>query len=183
MIRTRYRKGGLALLGLVAVLAIAASLGRPIAGDGAAACPIDGFAAGDPPVDATHIFCGDINDRGRAVGFHSRPGGDTPATVSRIETVSPERGRPGIYTLRDFIITVDGEAAQKPISTMFPDSCSREDVLAAIRHAFRNATSHDGNRFDGPSGSRCTDDRGQPFPIRGYTSQRGGFHIRTAYPN
>jgi hypothetical protein len=183
MIGTRYRKGGLALLGLLAVLAIAVSLGRPVAGNGPDACPIEGFAAGDPPVDATHIFCGDINDRGRAVGFHARPDGDTPDTVSGIETLSPERGRPGIYTLRDFTITVDGVAADKPLSTMFPDSCSREEVLAAIRHAFHNATSVEGNRFDGPSGTRCTDDRGDPFPIRGYTSNRGGFHIRTAYPN
>ena len=38
----------------------------------------DVFSDGDPPVNLVHIFCGQINKYGQAIGFHSRPNGIDP---------------------------------------------------------------------------------------------------------
>jgi hypothetical protein len=174
----RLTLGAIVALAVGVVAALQVGGGTP-----AVACPIDGFVGADPPIDAAHIFCGDINRDGEAVGFHARPGGIDPATVSGTGRSTPEPEVPGVYVLRDFTITVAGRSARKPISTMFPDACDRDAVLAAIRHAYDAATETDGNRFRGLSGPTCTDAEGEPFPVTGFTSTRGGLHIRTAYPN
>ena len=36
----------------------------------------------EPSVALTHIFCGQINSKGEAEGFHSRPGGEDPPSAS-----------------------------------------------------------------------------------------------------
>ncbi len=146
------------------------------------ACP-QPWSSGSPAVKAQHIFCGEINGKGRAVGFHSRPGGRNPATVANTEESRPDPRHPGLYTISRFHITEHGRTEVKTLSTMFPDRCDKDAVIAAIQHAFAHGT-RTGDGFSGPSGPTCTDHRGQGFRIQGYTGSRGGRTvIMTAYPN
>ena len=146
------------------------------------ACPRP-WSSGSPAVKADHIFCGEINAKGRAVGFHSRPGGRNPDTVANTDESRPDPRHPGIYTISRFHITEHGRTEVKTLSTMFPDRCDSDAVIAAIQHAYAHGT-RTADRFAGPSGPTCTDNRGQGFRIQGYTGNRGGRTvIMTAYPN
>jgi hypothetical protein len=153
--------------------------GREVSGRGACR---NGLSGGSPQVELRHIFCGEINRGGKAVGFHSRPGGVNPETVSGTREGRPVRGHPGLYNLTRFQITQNGETATKGISTLYPDKCSASDVIAAVQYAYNNGEVH-GQQFRGMSGPSCTGDDGQPFPIMGFTGGRGGARIRTGYPN
>lgn len=142
----------------------------------------EGPSSGTPRVETRHIFCGEINRRGLAVGFHSRPRGRNPPTVSGTGAPRSVAGHPGLYNLIRFQISEGGQTGTKGISTMYPDKCSAADVVAAIQHAYNNGQ-HNEERFTGPSGPSCTDADGRPFPIAGFTGRRGGLHIRTGYPD
>ncbi|HEX3531684.1 MAG TPA: EndoU domain-containing protein [Thermoanaerobaculia bacterium] len=128
------------------------------------------WSATDPPVNMTHIFNGQINQRGKPVGFHSRPGGTNPPTA-RVVRVLDGPNRAGVYTA-DVEIR-DGSRWLGKNSTLYPDAMSREEVIAAVLNAFhsRSGGSDGGEKFRGPSG------RG--FTIEGYF-QNG--RINSAYP-
>jgi Bacterial EndoU nuclease len=169
-------------------LGLTATLGLLSAGATSAAaqiiCPLP-IWPGPPPIDQNHIFCGDINAAGNAVGFHSRPGGVNPvltngvaAVVGGFVTVPP--GAPaGIYRLNNFTInTLAGGAAVKAFSTMFPDHCSQANVLAAIANAAAGAAP---GAFLGMSGPTCQAGvPPAPFPITGFINAAGV--VVTAYP-
>jgi hypothetical protein len=141
------------------------------------------LAAGAPPVKAQHIFCGELRHDGKATGFHSRPGGQNPPSVSETEDRRADPKRPGIYTLYRFRITDHGRSGVKTMSTMFPDHCDADAVIAAIRHAWNTGTRQD-RSFSGQSGPTCHDGNDKPFRIRGFTGmQDGRIVIVTAYPN
>ena len=122
----------------------------------------------EPPVNLTHIFAGQINKRGKPTGFHSRPGGRNPPTA-RVVHILDGPNRDGVYTA-DVEIRDGGQWLEKT-STLYPDAMSRDDVTAAVLHAFRSRSPGGGEKFRGPSG------RG--FTIEGYF-QNG--RINTAYP-
>ncbi|MSP03414.1 MAG: hypothetical protein EXR07_20590 [Acetobacteraceae bacterium] len=142
----------------------------------------DGLSAGSPRVELRHVFCGEINRRGQAVGFHSRPGGVNPPTVRDTGTPRPVPGYPGLYNLTQFQIAQDGQTGIKGISTFFPDKCSAGDVVAAIQFAFSNGHRKE-EQFRGMSGPGCTTADGRQFPITGFTGGREGSHVRTGYPD
>lgn len=127
----------------------------------------------EPPISLTHVFEGEINRRGKAVGFHHRPGGRDPshACVTRILD-GPNAA--GVYTAE--VAVWDGDAgrwrAKSALSSMFPDRLTRNQVIAAVLHAFRNAVVRKGAAFTGPSGHR--------FAVRGYVLRDG--RIITAFP-
>lgn len=146
-----------------------------------ARCPMP-METGTPPVRGEHIFCGEVRHDGRAVGFHSRPGGRNPPSVSETTEKRADPRRPGLYTLFRFRITEDGWSGIKSVSTMFPDHCDAYEVVAAIQHAYRTGTKQDGG-FSGLSGPSCTDSSGKAFRIEGFTAMQGGrVVIVTAYP-
>lgn len=122
-----------------------------------------------PPVNLTHIFEGEINRKGRPVGFHARPGGRNPAGA-RLVRIVDRPNRLGVYTAEVEIRTHDGRWLQKR-STFYPDRMSREEVVAAILNAYRRRTTGDSEKFRGPSGLG--------FTIEGWY-QNG--RINTAYP-
>lgn len=126
------------------------------------------WSSTDPPINLTHIFEGQINKRGKPVGFHARPGGRNPQNA-RVLRILDGPNRAGVYTA-DVEIR-DGERWLQKSSTLYPDALSREQVIAAILRAFREREGGGGERFRGPSG------RG--FTIEGY-DQNG--RINTAYP-
>jgi len=118
-----------------------------------------------PAINLTHIFAGEINRRGKAVGFHSRPGGIDPHGSGIARIVDPPN-RIGVYTSVVWI----GRRGRTKFSTLYPDRLTRPQVIAAILAAFRHGQRR-GERFRGPSG--------HGFTVEGYF-QNGRIH--TAYP-
>lgn len=142
-------------------------------------CPQSPDRNGTPVVKTQHIFCGEII-RGRAKGFHSRPHGVNPATVTGTNSSRWSSGPEGVYLLRDFTIIQQGERGRKTLSTMFPDHCDRDAVIAAIRNAAKRA--RPSARFHGSSGKFCQ--AGSPpasFAITGFTDSQGA--VITAWPD
>ena len=121
-----------------------------------------------PPVNLTHVFEGEINKRGKPVGYHSRPGGKDPANA-RVTRVIDRPNRAGVYTAEVEIRS--GSRWLSKRSTFYPDRMDRAAVLQAILNAYKNRVSGSSEKFRGPSG------RG--FTIEGYY-QNG--RINTAYP-
>lgn len=140
------------------------------------ACPQGVFEEAAPPVNGDHIFCGEINKKGKATGFHSRPGGVNPATVTG---PAPTRNDT-VYTLNNFTITVGAKSGNKPISTMYPDTCDQKAVIAAIRNAATTGKVS-GKSFEGSSGTACTSG-GKPFTITGFFDEKDPRIIKTAWP-
>jgi len=122
-----------------------------------------------PPVNMVHIFEGEINRRGRPVGFHSRPGGKDPANA-RVVAVIDSPNRFGVYTAKVEIFS-SGDQWLSKRSTFYPDKMDREGVIAAVLHAYQNRVTGDDEKFRGPSGAG--------FTIEGYLL---GDKINTAYP-
>lgn len=122
-----------------------------------------------PRINLTHVFDGEINRKGRPVGFHARPGGRNPAGA-RVVRVLDRPNRQGVYTAAVEIRTEDGRWLEKR-STFYPDRMSRGEVVAAILNAYRRRTTGAAEKFRGPSE--------QGFTIEGY-HQNG--RINTAYP-
>jgi len=118
-----------------------------------------------PLINLTHIFYGEINRRGRPVGFHSRPGGIDPANSGIVRLID-RPNRAGVYTAMVWI----GRRGRSKFSTFYPDRLTRPMVVEAILSAYR-LSRHRGERFSGPSG--------HGFTIEGYI-QNG--RIQSAYP-
>ena len=81
-------------------------------------------------INQKHVFCGEWN-RNRAKGFHSRPEGINPDTVDAF-TVQDNPNAAGIYTGK---WSYKDRAGRNKFSSMFPDSCSVEQVLNSIAYA------------------------------------------------
>ena len=123
----------------------------------------------EPNINQWHIFGGEINRSGKPVGFHSRPGGQDPATA-RVKSIRDKPNRSGVYTAS--IEIQDGSQWKGKFSSFFPDSLSRDEVMQAVVNAYANSNNPKAQPFEGPSGLG--------FSIQGYTSDRGG--INTAFP-
>lgn len=121
----------------------------------------------DPPINLTHLFEGQINRRGKPVGFHARPGGVDPQGARWVRTVDGPN-RLGVYVAKVEIRATSGRWLGKT-STFYPDGFSEEEVIAAILAAFE--------RSDGSE--KWRGDSGAGFTIEGYF-QNG--RINTAYP-
>ena len=123
-----------------------------------------------PAINLEHVFEGQINRRGKPVGFHSRPGGVDPAGA-RVARIVSGPNRLGVYIAEVEIRSGSGRWLRKT-STFYPDDLSRDEVVAAILHAWEERRDLGGDKFQGPSG--------KGFTIEGYTLDDSG--INTAYP-
>ena len=123
----------------------------------------------NPNVNQWHIFDGEINRKGKPVGFHSRPNGKDPENA-RIRSIRDAPNRSGVYTAS--IEIRDGNQWKEKFSSFFPDSMSKDEVLTAVLNAYNNSKDPKAQPFEGPSGLG--------FKIQGYTSNKGG--INTAFP-
>ncbi len=121
-------------------------------------------------VNEEHVFEGEINRRGKPVGFHARPGGRDPAHA-RVERVRTGPNRLGVYVATVAIRDHDSNRWLEKRSSFFPDDMSRGDVLSVIRHAYANREPGQTDRWRGPSGLG--------FTVEGWVN-RG--RINTAYP-
>ncbi len=81
----------------------------------------------------THIFSGEINSRGKAVGYHSQTYTDTAGAV--VEGTLTTADAQGIYTGQ---VTVDGvaKAGNGGYSTFFPTDMTAQEVVDAINEAY-----------------------------------------------
>lgn len=122
-----------------------------------------------PAINLWHVFEGEINRKGKPVGFHSRPGGQDPANA-RVVKVKSQPNRAGIYTAT--IEVRDGNRWLQKFSSFFPDSMSQAQVTAAVVHAYKNSKNPKAQPWRGPSGHN--------FQIEGYTLSKGD--INTAFP-
>jgi hypothetical protein len=130
--------------------------------------PSEEWSPTSPPINVTHIFEGEINSRGKPVGFHSRPGGRDPQGA-RLVRVVDRPNRAGVYTAEVEIRSGSDWLPKR--STLYPDRLDRDAVIQAALHAFAGRTTGDAEKFRGPSGDG--------FTIEGYY-QNG--RINTAYP-
>jgi hypothetical protein len=127
------------------------------------------------PVEMPHILEGNINPKGKAGGYHSRPGGgDRPSATMTQKLDGPNAQ--GVYTGK---VSVTDPATgnlvpKKAASTFYPDTMSAADVEASVRHAYADAL-----RGGFTGNGAFNGDSGHGFRIEGY--ERGG-KIVTAYP-
>ncbi len=206
-------RSSLCLLGLAVGLLTAAS-GRAAVdcSDGAAVGNAalrpdhDGAQPGtfeNPWVNRHHVFCGEINRRGRPVGFHYRedgedprlgPGNNNPAAARITGRIKSQDGASGWRIYRGDDIEIWDDSLERYLlksgfSTFFPDGCSPSQVLASIRYAVlhsRRPLPANGGRFRGISGPAQIDERycyrrdaagrrEQPFPVTGFLNNRRGY--------
>ena len=119
-----------------------------------------------------HVFCGEWKDN-RPKGFHSRPNGINPSTVTNF-TVQDSPGAAGIYTGKWSHKNYPGRSK---FSTMFPDGCSMGQVLNSISYASANPEScPEGS----PAWVKCG--RNRPGPgsteiLSGYCTNNGEFFL------
>lgn len=123
-----------------------------------------------PAVNLEHIFDGQVNRRGKPVGFHSRPGGEDPPDA-RVVRIVEGPNETGVYVADVEIRNESGRWLRKR-STFFPDRLGREEVVAAILHAWEQREKGRNNPFRGPSG--------EGFIVEG--RPLAGGDINTAYP-
>lgn len=113
----------------------------------------------NPQINQRHIFCGEINAAGNAVGFHSRPGNHDPLVGPlaldpvAARTIGPRTymvpyglNQPNDYRYANANVEVFNVAtgtwvAKAGPSTFFPDSCTQQQVVASIRYAFMHLSS------------------------------------------
>ncbi len=142
----------------------------------------------NPPINQQHVFCGEWNWRkNRPAGFHSRPGGKNPATVDRLK-ISQRPNAKGLYGVR---WSYAGHPERQKFSSMFPDTCSRKQVLKSIIYAANHQkpcpadaphwTRCGSNRPDNDSEGYCKALDGTFFTI-GFATLRNSNKINTAFP-
>ena len=122
-----------------------------------------------PEMNLHHIFEGEINRKGKPVGYHSRPGGNDPAGA-RLVRIRDKANSTGVYTAT--IAIKDGSQWKEKFSSFFPDNMSSDQVVEIIIHAYNNSSNKKKQPWQGPSG--------HGFDIQGYTTRQGG--INTAFP-
>lgn len=152
-------------------------------------CPnISHWSETNPPINQQHVFCGEWNKRkDRPVGFHSRPGGENPATVGQLKITQGPNAK-GLYGVR---WSYDGRPERQKFSSMFPDTCRRDQVLKSIVYAARHPKSCPP---DAPHWMRCGSNKphsdgegychaldGTSFTI-GLATLRNSNKINTAFP-
>jgi hypothetical protein len=123
----------------------------------------------DPQINLWHVFEGEINRKGKPVGFHSRPGGKDPKNA-RLVSIKSVPNKAGVYTA--MIEIRDDDHWKEKFSSFFPDKLNKRAVINIILHAFENSPAPNKQPWTGPSGTG--------YSVQGYTSSRGG--INTAFP-
>ncbi|MDQ7009393.1 MAG: EndoU domain-containing protein [Candidatus Gracilibacteria bacterium] len=124
-----------------------------------------------PQINETHIFCGEINSRGKPTGFHSKIDGKIPETINVLETEN--KNKFGVYTAKIEVYHIKNKIFKNKFSSIFPDNLSKKEVERAILNAWENKYFYKESQFKGESGLG--------FEIWGYT-YKGENKINTAYP-
>lgn len=124
----------------------------------------------EPSLNLVHIFCGEINSRGKPVGYHARFQGKDPDTA-RVTRILDPANDAGVYTAR--IEVRDNGSWKEKFSSFFPDRLDQGEVVRLILSAYEE--SGGGQRWEGVSGAG--------FRVQGYEIEvEGETRINTAYP-
>lgn len=102
-----------------------------------------------PPVNLSHLFCGEVNRRGEAVGYHATLGrrSEGEARIARLLQPPDDKGIYVALACRD-----EARARRCKRSTFFPDSLDAEAVLAAVLQAYHGRERLDGRgKWCGPT--------------------------------
>ena len=136
------------------------------------------WSATEPPVNLTHIFCGEINRRGRPVGFHARPHGADPPNARLIDVTDGPNAL-GVYTAEVAVRrpATGWQTADEKFSSFFPDRMTPQQVLDAVLAAFHDAQGGDARNGQG----KWRGDPGLGFLIEGWLLPDGR-RINTAWP-
>lgn len=125
----------------------------------------------DPALNITHIFEGEINRRGKPVGFHVFPP-DKGYPNSRIKEFLSGPNKSGVTTAIVEILDKKENKWKDKFSSLFPKSLSRQEIITAILKASSLSELEKGAKWRGKSG--------YGFYIEGYRYNDGA--INTAYP-
>jgi hypothetical protein len=179
---------GLSLLAIAVLGSLSnAADGTPAAIDCASLAHWTKFAQ-PPQVNQLHVFCGEWK-RQAPTGFHSRPAGLLPGTVAGFKVTQPANAQ-GVY---GGSWSYAGQPHSVKFSTMFPDSCSMQQVLNSIVYAAAHPRRCPANAPDwavcGPNrppstGSKpttfCAADDGTVFLIA--MAKLSGGRVNSAFP-
>lgn len=124
-----------------------------------------------PAINLTHIFIGEINDRGKASGFHFRPK-EQDLGNTRIKKILSGPNKSGVYTAIVEILDRNSGKWREKFSSIFPDRLKKTALIKAILSAYRQNGLTGSRKWRGPSGFG--------FLIEGYILKDG--RIITAYP-
>ena len=124
-----------------------------------------------PAVNATHIFIGEINRRGKPTGFHAKTNGQIPKDA-KILAIKSRPNQAGVYTAQVGIYDKRTQQWKEKFSTIYPDAMQPAEIIKAVLHAYNNRNPGKTQPWRGPSG--------HGFPIEGYVLNDG--RINTAYP-
>ncbi|WP_162094859.1 EndoU domain-containing protein [Pseudomonas chlororaphis] len=129
-----------------------------------------------PPTNEEHIFCGEVDLTAKppaAKGFHSAPNGATPSTIAlkanstitltATPSISLSLGPDHSYTLKDFEVISGTTKATKNISSMFPNTCTADQVLKSIEYA-ASQTAIKSNKCKSPAWAECGPSAPTPIP-------------------
>jgi Bacterial EndoU nuclease len=99
--------------------------------------------AASAKIDMPHILEGNLNAKGKAVGFHARPDGIDPPNARMTQQIglkNPQDVYVGRVEIRD---PVTGnwipKKSNKGTSTLYPDHMTPKEIEAAVRHAYADA--------------------------------------------
>lgn len=164
-------------LGVMAGLLVA---GPAPAADPQCPSPAYHFSATAPQINLRHIFCGEVNNKGKNVGFHSTQAlgqiGVPTLVAGTLHTVNA----PDIFTA-----TSQFPNGGNKFSTFFPNDCSQDQIVESILYAVGHAEPYHPWGQVGPSApaggavvGHCLNG-GAPFRIR--FAEKDG-QINTAFP-
>ncbi|GIW28730.1 MAG: hypothetical protein KatS3mg070_2093 [Meiothermus sp.] len=128
-------------------------------------------------VNIAHIFEGEINKKGKAVGFHYFGDGTLAMGKARIDQVVDPPNAKGFYRAKVSVFnpTTRQWVAKGPVSSMWPDSWTPQEVFDDILSAFQNATFK-------PGSAEWTGISARGTQVRGYLLDGTKDLINTAFP-
>jgi len=133
-----------------------------------------------PKLNLSHVFEGEINKRGKPVGYHARFQGQDPERAMVLKIISGPN-QAGVYTGSVEILDVQKNRwKRKSFSSFFPDNLSRIDVQTLILKAYGLSKVGQRGKWRGMSALG--------FSIEGWLCPKGGRPscpegaINTAYP-
>ncbi len=107
-------------------------------------------AVNELKVNEAHVFHGEINVNGKAVGYHYRAGGVDSAGAQVIAITDPPNAQ-GVYRGKVEIFDASSGTwvAKGPSSTFFPDAWTPSEVSLSIQEAYSNTVLIKGNYWEG----------------------------------
>ena len=143
-----------------------------------------------PQVNLHHVFCGELNKRGKVTGFHAFPKDNKPSTfISAKQKTEPDHR--GVFNMRNIKLTLEGKKQTKNFSSFFPEHCSFEHIVKSIQYSHTHSTGGCKSpswAICGPSAPKdikkqtgyCLGLDHSPFQIASPKSKSG--RINTAFP-